>query len=181
MSLPPLCHWRRTHIRPPWRRRLPVVSFTLPLPLLPTCRCIYVAVAVAAYRAANFLPSTHVGATITATVAANLLPLMHCLRIQETAAIAAARAANFLPPTYVAAVIPAATTDNLLPPAHPHRRRCRIYVSAVIAAYRSAIFFLPTPPHCFYRPIYLRPHHCVCRSTVTNCMSSTSLPCWTIM
>jgi hypothetical protein len=69
----------------------------------------------------------------------------------------------------------------LLPPAHPHRRRCRIYVSAVIAAYRSANFFLPTPLHCFYRPIYLRPPLCVCRSTVTNCMSLTSSPCWTIM
>ncbi len=157
MSLPPLCHWRRTHIRCPRRCCLPAVSFTSPSPLPPTRRRIYVAVAVAAYRTANFLPSMHVGAAITAAIAANLLPPTHRLRIQEAAAIAAARAANFLPPTYVAAVIPAAIADNLLPPAHPHRHRCRIYVSAVITAYRSAIFFLATPPHCFYRPIYLRP------------------------
>jgi hypothetical protein len=126
----------------------------LPLPSPPTRHRIYIAVAVAAYRAANFLPSTHVSAAIPAAVAANLLPPTHRLCIQDAAAIAAACTTNFLPPTYVAAAIPAAIADDLLPPTHPHRRRCRIYIAAVIAAYRAANFFPPTPLHCFYRPIY---------------------------
>ncbi len=75
--------------------RLPAVSFTSPSSLPPTRRRIYVAVAVSAYRTANFLPSTHVGAAITAAFAANLLPPTHCLCIQEAAAIAAFHAANF--------------------------------------------------------------------------------------
>ncbi len=127
------------------RCRLPAVAFTSPSLSPPTAQLIF------SHQCTSAPPL--------------LLPLQPiCSRqriafcIQEAAAIAAARAANFLPPTYVAAVIPpGAIADNLLPPAHPHRRRCRIYVSSVIAAYRSANFFLPTPPHCFYHPIYLRP------------------------
>ncbi len=146
------------------RRRLPAIAFTLPSLSPPTAQLIF----------------SH-----QRTLAPPLLLQSQPICSRQRIAFAFRK----LPPSPLPVQL-IFSCQRTLPPSSPlpsqiicSRRRTHTATAVAFMSPLSSpptaqlIFSRRTPPHCFYRPIYLRPPRCICKSTVTNCMSSMSSPC----